>query len=406
MTKIYGVPEMNILWVAPDVPFHKRYGGSSDISARIESMAKYGHKIHLVCFSKEPVDQHIHKDIEKICASVNIIQRPSAFLYILNPKRPYSAATRYSKVLPQLVDTIDKSFRIDVACLESIQVGEIVPILKKAGIPIVLRLHNIESQYFFEQGRCHKSLPLSLIYKWESMKLISYEKSIYAQSQKILCISCHEAEQLKSLYPDKYIKWLPTSIKFEAEANERGDSGPIIAFSGSMYLPNNIEAVTWFANKVFPQVLSSVPEAEFWIIGRGPSKEVKELGMRQNIRITGEVPNSHRLISEARVIIVPLFHGAGVKIKLLEAIGLGKLVVSTTQAIVGTPLKPDCHVLVADDPENFANLCIRALQEPTVFQDLKFRAKIYFETYHTMEAVGKKLLSELSCFESGENSHA
>ena len=76
---------MNILWVTPDVPFHKQYGGSADISARIEYAAQCGHKIHLISFAKEPVDQHVHKNIEKFCSSVNIIQRPSNYLRILNP---------------------------------------------------------------------------------------------------------------------------------------------------------------------------------------------------------------------------------------------------------------------------------------------------------------------------------
>jgi len=401
-----GVNEMNILWVTPDVPFHKQSGGSLDISARIEFAAQCGHKIHLISFAKEPVDQQVHQKLEKICTSVNILQRPSIFLPILNPKRPCSTSTRYSKTLPYIVDSTARRFGFDVACLESIHVGEIVPILKKAGIPIILRLHNIESHYFQELGRSYKSHPLRLVYMWEAMKLIRYEKSIYAQSQKILCVSCHEAEQLKRLYPNTYIKWLPIPIKLEAAANERGDSGPIIAFSGSMYLPNNVEAVDWFANKVFPRILCSVPNAEFWVIGRDPSKYVRKLGMHRNIRITGEVPNSHSLISEARVVVVPLFHGAGVKIKILEAIGLGKLVVATSQAIVGTSLEAGRHILVADDPEMFASLCVSALQEPTAFQDLKLRARNYYETYHTMDAVGKKLLSELSCFDSGDNPHA
>jgi len=397
---------MNILWVTPDVPFHKQYGGSADISARIEYAAQCGHKIHLISFAKEPVDQHVHKNIEKFCSSVNIIQRPSNYLRILNPTIPYSASTRYSKALPYIVDSTAKRFGIDVACLESIHVGEIATILKKREIPIVLRLHNIESQYFLELGKSHKSYLLRLAYMWEAMKLIKYEKSIYSKSLKILCVSCHEAEQLKHQYPNLYIKWLPIPIKLDSCADEPCSSGPIIAFSGSMYLPNNVEAVEWFANEVFPRILRSVPEAEFWIIGREPSKDVRELGLRKNIRVTGEVPNSHCLLSKARVVIVPIFHGAGVKIKILEAIGLGKLVIATPEAIVGTSLEAGRHLLLADSPEMFASFCIRALQEPTAFHDIRCLARDYFERYHTMEAVGKEFHSELSCLDLGEHQDA
>jgi glycosyltransferase involved in cell wall biosynthesis len=398
---------MNILWVTPDVPLYKQYGGSLDISARIEFVAKCGHKIHLISFAKEPVDKQVQQKLSVYCASINIIQRPRISLQILHPKRPYSVSTRYSKTFHDIVSSTIQHFEIDVACLESIHVGEIMPILKRAGVPSVLRLQNIESKYFQELGWSHKNLALKLVYMWEAWKLAKYEKLIYAQSRKILCVSHQETEQLKHLYPNAYITSLPIPIKLEAAANEIHDSGPIIAFSGSMYLPNNVEAVDWFANRVFPRVLSSVPNAEFWIIGRDPSKDVRKLGRRQNIRITGEVPNSHRLLSEARVVVVPLFHGAGVKTKILEAIGLGKLVVATSHAIVGTSLEDGRHILVADDPEMFATLCVKALQEPSEFQDLKLRARNYYETYHTMDAVGNRLLSELSCFATpGDNSHA
>lgn len=390
---------MNILWITPDVPFHKQYGGSLDISARMEFVSQCGHKIFLISFAKEPLDQEVLERLKGHCAGVNIIQRPRISLHMLNPLLPYSASTRYSRSLIDIVRSAVRDAGIDVACLESVHVGEAAPILRGEGIPMVLRLHNIESNYFRELGRSYKSHPLRLVYMWEAMKLVEYEKSIYRQSQKILCVSNYEAVQLTRLYPHACIKWLPIPVKLEAEVDKRGDSGPVIAFSGSMYLPNNVEAVEWFANKVFPRILRSVPEAEFWVIGRGPSREIRALGTRPNIRITGEVPNSHRLLSQARVIVVPLFHGAGVKIKILEGIGLGKLVVSTSQAIIGTSLKGGQQLLVADDPEMFAALCIRALGEPELFCEIRHRAREYYLKYHTMEAVGSRLISELSGFE-------
>lgn len=390
---------MNILWITPDVPFNKQYGGSLDISARMEFASRCGHRIYLIGFTKEPLREEVWERLNEYCAGVNIIQRPRISLHMANPLLPYSASSRYSGSIIDMVRSAVHNSGIDVACLESVHVGETAPILRKEGIPLVLRLHNLESHYFSELGKSYGYRPMRLVYMWEAMKLIEYERSIYRQSQRILCVSNYEAEQLSRLYPDAYIKWLPIPVKLEADADERGDSGPIIAFSGSMYLPNNVEAAVWFANKVFPKILISVPDAEFWIIGRSPSREIRALGTRPNIRITGEVPNSHQLLSRARVIVVPLFHGAGVKIKILEGIGLGKLVVSTSQAILGTSLVNSQQVLLADDPESFAALCIRALEKPELFYDLRDRALDYYLKYHTMEAVGSIFISELSCFE-------
>jgi len=397
---------MNILWVTPDVPFNQQYGGNFDIPARMQFAAQMGSKIHLICFTKEPVSEQAQQKLRRCCASINILQRPRNYLQLLHPKRPYSASTRNSKTLPDIVSSIIQHSEIDVVCLESVHVGEIVPLLKSADVPLIVRLHNIESLYFRELGRAYKKPSLKLIYMWEANKLAKYEECIYTESQGILCVSCAESELLARSYPGLYVAWLPAAIKLETSANDRHDSGPIIAFSGSMYLPNNIEAVEWFAYKVFPKVLRSVPNAEFWIIGRRPARAVQKLGNLQNIRVIGEVPNTHHLLLEARVVVAPLFHGAGVKIKVLEAIGLGRLVVASSHAINGTTLEDGRHVLVSDDPETFAALCIKALQDPEAFLSIRREAMDYFRRHHQVEVVGRMFLSKLSHFASGKEGEA
>jgi len=389
---------MNILWITPDIPFNKQYGGDFDVSARIEFAHKAGVKNYLLSFTKEPINEQIQQKLQNYCERVHIVQRPQNKLYIFN-KRPYSAVTRNSNKLCEVVGKFCEYTKIDIACLESLHVGEIVPLLKRVEIPFILRAPNIESQYFKELGRAHQNLLSKFIYTWEAKKLAKYEKLIYDQSQKILCLSVYESEQLKHLYPNAYISWLPPAVKLEVPSNQKCDSGPVIAFSGSMYIPNNVRAVEWFSHEVFPEILRSIPNAEFWIIGRKPTMVVKKLGKLRNVRITGEVSSTHELLLEARVVVAPLFHGAGVKIKILEAIGLGKPVVATSEAIIGTTLKPGYNVLVADDSETFATLCVRVLREPKVFEDLRLRAREYFNSHHEVEAVGRKFLAELSFFD-------
>ena len=81
---------MNMLWVSSDVPFDKMYGGTIDISTRIQVVAEAGINVHLVCFSKGAVSNEGLEKLEKYCSSVNIIMRPKKYPYILHPSRPYS----------------------------------------------------------------------------------------------------------------------------------------------------------------------------------------------------------------------------------------------------------------------------------------------------------------------------
>jgi len=387
---------MNILWITPDIPFDKMYGGNIDISTRIQAVAEAGANVHLVCYNKGPISDNARDMLRKYCVSVNIIDRPKNIIYLLHPSRPYSALTRRSKNLNDVITSIIRHSKIDIACLEQPQVGEAIPFIRDASIPIILRLHNIESLYFHELAKAYKNPISKIVYLLESYKLAKYEKYVYENCRGIFCVSQEEAKVLEQLYPKLHVTWLPVPIKLNVSNVHRDISKPIIAFSGSMYLPNNIEAATWFAYKVFPEVLRAVPDAEFWIIGRKPAKSVQKLGLLENIRVTGEVANVHQLLLDARVVVAPLFHGAGVKVKVLEAIGLGKFVIGSHHAIEGTGLINGKHVLVSDDPEVLAKWCIEALRDPNAFNDIRCEALNYFNEYHHPVTVGKMFIRELA----------
>ena len=387
---------MNMLWISSDVPFDKMHGRTIDISTRIQVVAEAGINVHLVCFSKGAVSNEGLEKLEKYCSSVNIIKRPKKYPYILHPSCPYSVLTRYANNLSDIIGSILKQSNIDIACLEQPQVGKVIPFLNGANIPIVLRLHNIESFYFKELAKDYNNPFTKIIYCWESYKLAKYEKYVYNNCQAIFCVSLEEANKLKQLYPELHVTWLPVPVKLNVPDIKVNGTKPIIAFSGSMYLPNNIRAVTWFAHEVFPKVLEAVPDAEFWIIGWKPAKSVQKLGYIKNIRVTGEVSNVHQLLLDASVVIAPLFHGAGVKVKVLEAIGLGKLVIASHSAVEGTGLINGRHVLVSDQPDMFAKWCVEALQDPNAFIEIRQEALRYFKEYHQPEVVGRRFLKELA----------
>jgi len=203
---------------------------------------------------------------------------------------------------------------------------------------------------------------------------------------------------LSCAHAAKRISYVPLSVPIEestrpSAACEAAD--PIIAFSGSMYLPGNVEAITWFVEEVFPLVRCQVLEAQLLIIGRDPARAVRKLARQANVSVTGFVPSAQRLLRRASVVIVPVWHGAGVKVKLLEGIGLGQLVVTTSHGILGTRLEPGVHVLVADHPRDFADACVAGLRHPDRFAEIRTRARAYFLSHHAETTVGNKFQQEL-----------
>jgi hypothetical protein len=115
--------------------------------------------------------------------------------------------------------------------------------------------------------------------------------------------------------------------------------------------------------------------------------------------LSGDAPISQRLLSSARVVVVSLFHGAVIKIKILEAIGLGKLVVANSNAIIGASLGAGQYFLIADDPEMLAALCVSVLQEQTAFQYIKTRGQNLFQNQSPYGCCGKENSFRLSSFD-------
>ena len=95
------------------------------------------------------------------------------------------------------------------------------------------------------------------------------------------------------------------------------------------------------------------------------------------------------------LVVIPLLHGGGVKIKLLEAVGRGKVIVSTSVGIEGTSFIPDEHILVANDSQSFAQKCIKALIDTELTTGLTNRMNQHFAENYQWETIGKAYQAKL-----------
>jgi glycosyltransferase involved in cell wall biosynthesis len=123
----------------------------------------------------------------------------------------------------------------------------------------------------------------------------------------------------------------------------------------------NVEGVSWFCRKVFPRIRSEHPDVLFYIVGSNPGPEVKALGDRQGVRVTGFVDDIRPYYRGADVCVIPLRIAAGVQNKVLEAMAMARPVVTTGKAFEGIKGKPDVHVLIEDDPKRFAVKVVQLL---------------------------------------------
>jgi glycosyltransferase involved in cell wall biosynthesis len=128
------------------------------------------------------------------------------------------------------------------------------------------------------------------------------------------------------------------------------------------WMPNQ-DGVAYFIDRIFPHIRRKIPGAAFWAVGRRPPRSMQALASG-NVVVTGAVDDIRPYLAKAAVCVVPLRSGSGTRIKIFEAMAMGKAVVSTTMGAEGLPVRHGENILLVDAPADFARQVVQLLRDP------------------------------------------
>ena len=163
---------------------------------------------------------------------------------------------------------------------------------------------------------------------------------------------------------------LPLAPAVAADALPAVEPGANVLFVGAMYRTFNIQAVTWFMERVWPLVLEQEPQARFYIVGYDPPEQVQAYHDGQHVFVTGSVDDLTAWYRAATVFVSPMLVAGGLLQKVVDALAMGVPVVATGVSNHGVGATPDEHLLVADEADRFAAAVVRLLRDPTAWQRL------------------------------------
>jgi glycosyltransferase involved in cell wall biosynthesis len=172
-------------------------------------------------------------------------------------------------------------------------------------------------------------------------------------------------------------------------------SAPTVVFTGTLSYAPNVDALTWFADTAWPQVLAARPDAELLVVGRLPVPEVVALNDRQGITVVADVPDVTPYLERSRAAVMPLRLGSGTRLKALEAMAAGRPVVATTIALEGLRITPGEQALVADDADGLAAAVLRVLGDDVLAAELADSARGFVEREHDWQAIGRDWVAVL-----------
>jgi sugar transferase (PEP-CTERM/EpsH1 system associated) len=241
--------------------------------------------------------------------------------------------------------------------------------------PTVLFQHNVETALWQRMASAESNPVKRVIYKIEAGKMARYEKRMLERFRHIIAVSDHDRQQMLSMVSQCDISVIATGVDTEkyTVATSATANPPRIVFTGSMDWEPNIDAVIYFCRDIFPRIRSEFPAAIFQIVGRDPHPRVQQLAS-QHVQVTGTVPFVGDYLRDATVVIVPLRIGGGTRLKIFEAMAMGKAVVSTSIGAEGLKVESGRDLILADAPASFAEAILTLIKDAALRQTYEIAA--------------------------------
>jgi glycosyltransferase involved in cell wall biosynthesis len=256
---------------------------------------------------------------------------------------------------------------------------------------LVVDEHNIEYELLYRMYKTERSA-VRRFYNWlEFMKFKREEISTWRGVSGCVMTSGREQEIVKTLAPSTptIVGAHAVDVEFFSPSAQPVKPDALVVAGLLRYRPN-IDGAVYFVQEIFPRILAVRPDTVFYIVGAGATDELKRLE-NANVVVTGTVPDVRPYAHDASVFVVPLRMGGGTRLKVLEGLSMEKPVVSTSVGCEGIEVVHGEHLLIADDPAEFANAVLELMRNRDLAVRLGKQGRVLTEDRYKWESVVSRL---------------
>jgi len=333
------------------------------------------HDVSLASFVDDPDDMRHAGVLEEVCAECYLEPIARSALQLRNlvgvaSGQPitvshYRSARMRDKVAALLARKPDVVFAFSGA------MAQYLPEAASGRLRIV-DFADVDSDKWAQYAR-QCSPAVAWIYRREARTLLRQERAAAGHADATLFVSEVEADLFRGMAPESAAKVhaIRNGVDAEFFSADRTLPSPFdpaarpLVFTGMMDYWANVDGAKWFAEHVFPRIRRAVPAAEFWVVGASPTPAVQGLSGRPGVRVTGRVPDVRPYLRHAAVVVAPLRIARGVQNKILEAMAMGRAVVTTHSAAEGVDgAAVDRELVAATEEQAFADAVVQLLQRP------------------------------------------
>jgi sugar transferase (PEP-CTERM/EpsH1 system associated) len=363
---------MHILWLKSDLLLPLDKGGKLRTWHLMRHLATR-HEITYLSFADNTQRPEDLKEMRRVASRVVTVpfeDAPKGSLRFytgvarhLTNRLPYAVAKYHSPAYRAAIDAELKDRRVDLVVCDFLVPAVNLP--EKLPCPAVLFTHNVEAEIWRRHAEQQRSPVGRWLYRLQHRRMRAFEGEALGRFDEVLAVSEQDRETFGRLYPGATRK-PPFVVQTGVDtsyfvAGDRSATSRTLVFTGSMdWIPNE-DAMAFFCRDILPLIRAREPDTQLTIVGRAPTRAVRNLAALQGVRVTGRVDDVRPFMAEASVYIVPLRIGGGTRLKIFEAMAMGKAVVSTTIGAEGLPVVDGQHLVLADQPQAFADAVVRLL---------------------------------------------
>ena len=398
---------MKILYIAPQIPFPPTDGGKISSFGVLKHLAEKGHDIDFVCYLKDCDPERAQKDLSPYCTPHLLPVRTENNLWgalrNLFSCAPYNVSKYISKQLSQFIEDYLEKFTPDVIHVNSLHMGWIVEEIRRySAAPVLLRQENLEmnimERYYQEQKN-----PLLKSFAWmQYRKFIRYEPELCARFDRCVMISAVDENRLKKLNPAIRTAVIPCGVESDLLAGYRPDRSEIKPYSlfhiGSLdWLPNR-DGLVWFLREVLPELTARFPDTKLYLYGRDTRIDL-DPRVAPHVERVGFVDSIAAAIADKRLAIVPLRIGGGIRIKILELMGMGHNIITTSVGREGIDVEDGNELLIADTREQWVERISGFFQGEYFPEMMAHRARRHIADYYAWDTITgdfERIYSELA----------
>ncbi len=391
--------KMKILLVTKKFPFPLKEGEPIAINYLAHSLTRKGCIVDLLVLNTSkhffnpadfPPSENFFNEVHSVKVDNDI--RIGGALRSLLTGKSYILDRFKSTDFEEKLEDLLRSKRYDIVQLETIYLAHYLPTIRKLpNVVVVLRAHNVEHEIWERVATNSTNLLKKWYLKNQNRHLRRFEIEHLNQFDVLLAITARDLDAFRGLGYQNGGVVAPVGINLvDYPLDNQVVSGPNdFCFIGALDWMPNQHGVVWFLEKVWKKMVSKHENIRFHIAGKNtPGWLHAKAGKLATVH--GEVPDAKAFILQFPVMVAPLFSGSGIKIKVLEGMALGRVVITTSIGAEGIPAEPGRHLLIADSAEEFEKQMNWCMGNPVSMKEMGLEAREFIrEHFSNLEIAGR-----------------